>query len=361
MIKEPFYNYSKGFYIWFNKDLKKEYYVTPLYFYYADRKKQDKEYTVKLKKDISKVKGKEKDVTKALTTIDEPYVEKFGMFLINFLNADFSNFKSAYNTFFYAYGFEFLNEYGELKTQYNNESEYIDEAELFYSKCLYRLKEWQNQYRECVDYIYNLNGKNEDVQSKYKSKFIAYMIKSNDLYSDSKDMDVVLDNFIEKHQRYGKEDLTTLINLVEANEGFLKLNNIYIGNTLKSICFLVLNELVEDENTKIKVCQNCKRYFIPTNRQAEVYCDLPNLDGAATCREKGAGATYKKNLENYDGLLEYRRSYQKKLMEVSRNKKDNKLKESFDAWKKKAQKKVKEFKQNKITDDELYNWMLENK
>lgn len=48
-------------------------------------------------------------------------------------------------------------------------------------------------------------------------------------------------------------------------------------------------------------------------------------------------------------------------MEVSRNKEDKKLKEEFDNWKKKAQKKVKEFKQGKITDEELYEWIMEKK
>ena len=40
---------------------------------------------------------------------------------------------------------------------------------------------------------------------------------------------------------------------------------------------------------------------------------------------------------------------------------DKKLKENFDKWKISAQAKIKEYKQEKITEDELYQWMIENK
>ena len=37
---------------------------------------------------------------------------------------------------------------------------------------------------------------------------------------------------------------------------------------------------------QIKTCLNCGRYFIPTFRQNEIYCDLKNVDGTPTCRDK---------------------------------------------------------------------------
>ena len=73
------------------------------------------------------------------------------------------------------------------------------------------------------------------------------------------------------------------------------------------------------QNLPIKTCHNCGKYFIPTSRQDEVYCEFLDEDGK-TCKEKGTSQTYKKNLESIPVLLEYRRSYQKKIMIVSRNK-----------------------------------------
>ena len=33
----------------------------------------------------------------------------------------------------------------------------------------------------------------------------------------------------------------------------------------------------------------------------------------------------------------------------------------FDSWKKLAQSKIRDYKQGKVTEDELYEWMMENK
>ena len=46
---------------------------------------------------------------------------------------------------------------------------------------------------------------------------------------------------------------------------------------------------------------------------------------------------YKQNLENTPALLEYRRIYNRKSNEVSRDKENVKLKEDFQEWRKGAQ------------------------
>lgn len=92
-----------------------------------------------------------------------------------------------------------------------------------------------------------------------------------------------------------------------------------------------------------------------------IYCNLKNIDGTPTCRNKGANENYKKNLENTPALLLYRRTYQQKVMNVYRNKNDKQLKKSFDEWKKEAQTKIKLFKKGKLDEDTLYKWMVENK
>ena len=48
-------------------------------------------------------------------------------------------------------------------------------------------------------------------------------------------------------------------------------------------------------------------------------------------------------------------------MEVARSDNNKQLKKNFDSWKKIAQGKIKGFKQGKVTEDELYKWMMENK
>lgn len=108
---------------------KKEHYSTPLYLYQVkrDRINSDDETKLylKLEKDISKVRlNKKKEILRQPSTIYIHYVENIGAMLINFLNADFTNYETAYNTFFYAYGYELIKYY--VPYLYNKNDDYIE-------------------------------------------------------------------------------------------------------------------------------------------------------------------------------------------------------------------------------------------
>ncbi len=367
----------EDFYIWFNMKDKEEYYATPLYLYNVLRKDTDKENDeekkkdetrvyLELEKDISKTKlNKKKEVIRQPSTIYIHYAESIGLLLINFLNADFSSFESAYNTFFYAYGFELIKEYTPYIYSKTDECitdiEFMKMLEDIYNTSLDDLLEWQDNFKKCVDFVYNLNGNEELKEHSTYLKFVAYTIKHNELYTYSQDVEVILDNYINIHNNHHNESIEHLIKGIEEKDPNLELHNVYTSTKLRSICFTILDQLVRQDNLPIKTCQICGRYFIPTFRQNEIYCDLKNVDGSSTCRDKGASETYKKSLESNPALLLYRRTYQQKVMTVYRNKENKQLKKDFDKWKKEAQEKIKLFKKGKLDEDILYNWMIENK
>ena len=65
---------------------------------------------------------------------------------------------------------------------------------------------------------------------------------------------------------------------------------------------------------------------------------IKGLDFVYLCAERiGVEDVYKQNLENTPALLEYRRIYNRKSNEVSRDKENVKLKEDFKEWRKGAQ------------------------
>ena len=286
------------------------------------------------------------------------------MFLISLLNADFSSFDSAYDTFFYLYGFELLKEYvpdKELEKTYSSEDALVKIMKRVYEDSLEELIEVQHNFKEFVDFIYNLNGNRKLKESKINSKFVSFLIThQNDVYTYSSDIEVILDTYSNKHEEYYKYSLEELTKQLDENDALIKMTNVYTSEKLSNIAFVVLEQIVKNYNLPIKTCQYCGRYFIPSIRQDELYCDLPNRDGKS-CREKGAKQTYRKNLEKIPALLEYRKAYQKKFMEVARSDNDKKLKKDFDTWKKLAQSKIRDYKQGKVTEDELYKWMMENK
>ena len=80
-----------------------------------------------------------------------------------------------------------------------------------------------------------------------------------------------------------------------------------------------------------------------------------------TCREKGAMEAYNERLKQNKALAEYRRLYQLKSMAVGRNKDNKQLKKDFDKWKKDAKDRVNKLKHGVLTEDEVYDWLVNNK
>lgn len=172
---------------------------------------------LKLKKDISKVKtGKDKEVIRHPSTIYIHYVESLGAMLINFLNADFTNYETAYNTFFYAYGYELVKDYAPYS--YIKNDTYITDVQFkkiikdIFEAGSDRFIEWQDNFRKCVDFVYNLNG-NENLKDEENklAKFVAYTIKDSEFYTYSQDIEVITDNYINIHNYNHNETITELI------------------------------------------------------------------------------------------------------------------------------------------------------
>lgn len=359
MRELPQHRFFEGFYIWFDKDRKEEYYGTSLYLHNVDQKIDYDKRQVKLVLKKTKFDG-----LKYPGLLYFPYTESFGMMLMRFLNADFSSFEKSYKTFFYAYGFELLKEYipyKELEETYKTEKQMLEVMKKVYEDSKYELYEMQENFRKCVNQVYNLNGEKGFEEASANSKFIANIIKhKSDIYRYSNKIEVILDSYSSKDDDYSSVSYDNIVKKLENRELSIKKHNVYTSERLSNILYVILEQIVQVPNLPIKQCQNCGKYFIPSSRQDEVYCEFPDEKGK-TCKEKGAIQTYKKNLESIPALLEYRRSYQKKIMIVSRNKENKELKKEFDKWKKEAQEKIKLFKQGKLEEETLYNWMIENK
>ena len=58
---------------------------------------------------------------------------------------------------------------------------------------------------------------------------------------------------------------------------------------------------------------------------------------------------------------EYRRTYQQKFMQVRKDKSNTKLAKDFETWKKQAKEKINDMKKGKLTENEVYEWIMKNK
>ena len=295
-----------------------------------------------------------------------PYVERFGMFLLKFLNADLQNYKSAYDTFFFAYGFEILKdidkEYSfELKGKYVNDEEYLKEMEKIYNNLQYKIQQIQKEMTDFVTYVYNLDEQEELKNYTPSQRFAVYLIKhKGQAIKYNKNDNIIRDSYSEKNAELRHLTEQQLLENLKNNTMLISMIDTHQSNDLSAICYAVLEEIVKTTNNPIKKCQNCGMYFIPSSRLDEIYCDYPKEKGK-NCREQGAVQAYNERLKQNKALAEYRRLYQLKSMAVGRNKDNKQMKKDFDKWKKDAKDKVNKLKHGDLTEDEVYEWLVNKK
>ena len=87
------------------------------------------------------------------------------------------------------------------------------------------------------------------------------------------------------------------------------------------------------------------------------------MDGSPSCKSYASRKAYDNKIVEDIAELAYKREYQRRITQVYRADKKQKeqIKKEFLIWKDKARKQLKLYRENKITADELCNWLEENK
>ena len=359
-MKLPEVAFFEDFYFWFNTETKIEYYATPLYFYKAS-------FDLDNINGVRDVYYKETELTdrglKHPASLYFPFHEKLGLLLLRFLNADLSNYEIANKTFFYAYGFEILRDLDEsykfeLKQNYGNDEEYLKATTKIFEDLHENLIDTQEELRKAVTYIYNLDNINSLEKYTYSERFAVYLIKRlGKLYSYYKNDFIMRDSYSRKYQDFDNDSEYELLETLQSKKQVLSMSDTHKSNDLASICYAILEELSKIPNYPIKKCQHCGMYFIPKAKTDEVYCDYPK-DNSKPCRDLGAFQSYTQRLKDNKAMGEYRKKYQKLFMQVKKNKE---LSAEFEDWKKQAKEKINDMKKGKLTENEVYEWIINNK
>ena len=115
------------------------------------------------------------------------------------------------------------------------------------------------------------------------------------------------------------------------------------------------------ETIIVRKCQNCGEYFYPSYRSDEKYCDRTSpQDPDKTCKEYGARAAYRKTFESSPIKQIHKKLCQKYHNRVKRAKNDEvkaKNKNFYDNYMKQYKEKQKEYKEGKISEEDLLRWL----
>ena len=180
------------------------------------------------------------------------------------------------------------------------------------------------------------------------------------LYSYYKNDYIMRDSYSRKYDEFLNNSEYEILESLNTKNMLISMSDTHKNNDLSSICYAILEELSKTSNYPIKKCQNCGMYFIPTSKVDEIYCDYTK-ENSKSCRDLGAFQSYTERLKNNKAMGEYRRTYQQKFMQVRKDKNNTKLTKDFETWKIKAKEKINNMKKGKLTEDEVYVWILNNK
>ena len=126
-----------------------------------------------------------------------------------------------------------------------------------------------------------------------------------------------------------------------------------------------LNYSIDEFITKgliLKRCENCGKYFIPTSRTDEIYCDrISPQEDTMTCKEYGSKKLWYSKIKNNPSLKMARNIYSAKQMLAKRNPDIEKYRIMFEFFASERRKWEIDVKAGIKTEDEYIAWLKDMK
>lgn len=326
---------------------------------------EDNEFSQHIVLDLDK-KNKNEKIMKFMCN------QKYGTFLLDFLNADFSNAESAYNSFFVYYGIEGIGSLYDIKMKYPIEysTRYVSTKKFldFYYK-VYELVsmdyiKYQQDLRKTIDFVFDLHEHKSTKNIDKYSKFMAYSSAINLIGQFTGRIELGMVRSLDKE--LPNEMSVNQLEKFALDIANKKIRNsvvyVYQSKSFLNLTYVALNDLIQNTKRNISVCQNCGRYYLQYSGK-EIYCELPNQDGSPTCKSYASRKAYDIKIVEDSAELAYKREYQRRMTKVYRASEVVKpvMRIEFNSWKDKARKQLKLYREKKITADELRNWLEDNK
>ncbi|MDD4700349.1 MAG: DUF6076 domain-containing protein [Oscillospiraceae bacterium] len=130
---------------------------------------------------------------------------------------------------------------------------------------------------------------------------------------------------------------------------------LYPKNIYDMIDYFV-REFVKQEQP-VRICKNCKRYFVLSGRSDAEYCNRPIDDKGRTCRDVGSIKAWTEKRKDDDVFKVYRREYKKRFGWIRAGKIEQ---EKFYAWSEKAREEKAKCDAGEISLQEFMDWLTKS-
>jgi len=297
-------------------------------------------------------------------------INPIGTLLLIFLNTDFENDEEC-SSFIFWFCFESLyySKYPKLKEKNRKSVSQLKFSDFDFYKELISLTEKNKEDFLFLKYTllknlrlpYDPNFfRKFDIEAGFSKKELEEIAQSEKGYYENKSIrydDIKINGFIENLKiKYETMDL-----LFE-NIDIFKYNIPYFftSDNLNSILTLDFKEFMSDNSNIIRQCQNCGKYFVPSNLKETKYCHMQFENTGKTCKQIGKELAYKKSLKEDKVLDMYRRRYMSLASAVSHYGTDKAI-ERFEKYKTEGAIMKAKYQNKEISAEEFENWINSTK
>ena len=304
----------------------------------------------------------------------EDVQQQFDLSLLDFISYNFNNLNDYY-LFFINYFDYFLPKLDKedldkfkLITLYPIK-DIITLARKYYEKEISNIKKYQQLFKNCINFCYQIDAPIDLSNLTLQQRFFIY----NQLYKNPfKDivnkfesinlLDYAYDNIPYNSDVIEPKDVLIISTIIHTYDpdGTLLLNSYQLKtDNIFTAFYITLFNILGMDDFYIKICGNCKKYFL-TPKQNIVYCSR-ELNDDTTCKDVGSKLSQKrKEAEDYI-YKKYRNEASRQSMLVARNPDIPVYKTKYDKWKEKASKFWDNVKKGKKTPEDFEKWIEKNK
>lgn len=304
----------------------------------------------------------------------EDVQQQFDLSLLDFISYNFNNLNDYYLFFINCFDYflpkldkEDLDKF-KLITLYPIK-DIITLARKYYEKEISNIKKYQQLFKNCINFCYQIDAPIDLSKLTLQQIFFIY----NQLYKNPfKEiankfesinlLDYTYDNIPYNSDVIEPKDVLIISTIIHTYDpdGTLLLNSYQLKtDNIFTAFYISLFNIIGMDDFYIKICGNCKKYFL-TPKLNIAYCDrIWNSD--LTCKDVGSQLSQKRKEQENTVYGKYRNIFSKKRMLMKRNPDIKKYEKDYEEYKKEANRIKKEIKNGKKTYEDFDKWLEENK
>lgn len=304
----------------------------------------------------------------------EDVQQQFDLSLLDFISYNFNNLNDYYLFFINCFDYflpkldkEDLDKF-KLIPLYPIK-DIITLARKYYEKEISNIKKYQQLFKNCINFCYQIDAPIDLSKLTLQQRFFIY----NQLYKNPfKEiankfesinlLDYTYDNIPYNSDVIEPKDVLIISTIIHTYDpdGTLLLNSYQLKtDNIFTAFYISLFNIIGMDDFYIKICGNCKKYFL-TPKLNIAYCDrIWNSD--LTCKDVGSQLSQKRKEQENTVYGKYRNIFSKKRMLMKRNPDIKKYEKDYEEYKKEANRIKKEIKNGKKTYEDFDKWLEENK